>query len=88
MPAAAAVPFDCFCRVLLQAVDAARNLGNKVEKLTTVVMDSAAVPGTVSDIADRLSQPGGEGIWLPGPGEVLLPLLFASVLDVLGDEIE
>ncbi|HKJ83400.1 MAG TPA: hypothetical protein VJ961_05185, partial [Mariprofundaceae bacterium] len=36
-------------RVFLQAVDAARNLGNQVEGLTTVAIDSTAGP-TVSDV--------------------------------------
>ncbi len=75
-------------RVFLQAVDAARNLGNKVEKLTSVVIDSNADPSAVSDMVGRLSQPGGRGITLQGPDEVLLPLLFAAVLEVLGDSIE
>ncbi|HKJ82958.1 MAG TPA: hypothetical protein VJ961_02930, partial [Mariprofundaceae bacterium] len=75
-------------RVFLQAVDAARNLGNQVEGLTTVAIDSPVGPGHISDVVDRLSQPGGQGKWLPGPGEILLPLLFAAVQDALRDDIE
>jgi hypothetical protein len=36
----------------------------------------------------RLSQPDGEGYWLSGPDEILLPLLFGAVIDVLGDDID
>jgi len=72
-------------RVFLQAVDAARNLGHKVEKLTSVVIDASADPVAVSDMVGRLSNPGGRGISLQGPDEIILPLLFASVLEVLGD---
>jgi hypothetical protein len=74
-------------RLFLQAVDAARNLGKSVENLTTAVIDPSASSSSVADIVGRLSQPGGVGYWLSGPDELLVPLLFASVLDVLGDDI-
>jgi len=72
-------------RVFMQAVDAARNLGKKIENMTCVIIDPSASTDAVADVTGRLSQPGGRGIWLPGPDELLLPLLFAAVLDVLGD---
>jgi len=73
-------------RVFMQAVDAARNLGKKIEKLTCVIIDPSASATAVADVTARLSQPGGRGVWLPGPDELLLPLLFAAVLDILGDQ--
>ncbi len=73
-------------RVFIQAADAARNLGKQIENLTCVVIDPSASATAVANVTGRLSQPGGRGIWLPGPGELLLPLLFAAVLDVLGDQ--
>ena len=73
-------------RVFVQAVDAARNLGKKVEKLTTAMIDSDAADSAVADIVKRLSQSGGRGIWLPGPEELLLPFLFAAVTDALRDD--
>jgi len=73
-------------RVFLQAVDAARNLGNKVEKLTSVVIDSAAGPSAIPDMVCRLSEPGSRSICLQGGDELMLPMLFAAVLDVLGGE--
>lgn len=75
-------------RLFLQAVDAARNLGKTVDNLTTAVIDPAASTDSVEDMTSRLTKPGGEGYWLSGPDEILLPLLFASVLDALGDDIE
>jgi len=75
-------------RVFMQALDAARNLGKKIEKLTCVIIDPSASATAVADVAGRLSQPRGRGIWLPGPDELLLPLLFAAVQDALGDGID
>ncbi|MDX8391304.1 MAG: hypothetical protein R8K53_01885 [Mariprofundaceae bacterium] len=74
-------------RVFMQATDAALNLGKTVEKLTTVIIDPSASSSALTDVLGRLSQHGGRGIWLPGPDEILLPLLFASVVDALGDDI-
>jgi len=75
-------------RVFLQAVDAARNLGKTVENLNTAVIDPSASAMAVGDIVGRLSQLGGKGLWLPGSCEILLPLLFAAVLDALGDDLD
>ncbi|MDT8375748.1 MAG: hypothetical protein RQ867_03305 [Mariprofundaceae bacterium] len=75
-------------RLFLQAVDAARNLGKKVEGLTTAVIDPSASASSVADVVGRLSRPGGEGYCLSGPDEILLPLLFAAVIDALGDDID
>lgn len=74
-------------RLFLQAVDAARNLGKRVEGLTTAVIDSAASSVSIEDLTTRLVQPGGHGYWFSGPDEILVPLLFASVLDALGDDV-
>jgi len=73
-------------RVLLQALDAARNVGKNIEGLTTAVIDPAASSSAITDVVARLSQPDGQGYWLSGPDEILVPLLFASVLESLGDE--
>jgi len=73
-------------RVFMQATDAALNLGHKVEKLTAVVIDPTASASAIGDVVGRLSQNGGRGIWLPGPDEILLPLLFAAVIDALGND--
>jgi len=74
-------------RVLLQAVDAARNLGKNVENITSAVIDPAASASAIADVVARLSQPDGQGYWLCGPDEILMPLLFAAVLESIGDEL-
>ncbi len=74
-------------RVLLQAVDAARNVGETIESLTTAVIDPAASSSAITDVVNRLSSPNGAGFWLAGPDEILVPLLFASVAEILGDEV-
>lgn len=74
-------------RLFLQGVDAARNLGKTVEGVTSVVIDSSASTSAIEDIIRHLSEPQGQSIFLPGPDEILLPLVFASVLDALGSEL-
>jgi len=74
-------------RVLLQAVDAARNVGETIESVTTAMIDPAASASAVADVVNRLSMPNGQGYWLSGPDEILLPLLFAALVESLGDEI-
>jgi len=74
-------------RVLLQAVDAARNVGKQIESVTTAVIDPAASSTAIADVVTRLSLPDGAGFWLSGSDEILVPLLFASVLEALGDDI-
>jgi len=71
----------------LQAVDAARNVGKSIESVTTAVIDPAASSSAITDVVNRLSLPNGAGYWLSGPDEILVPLLFAAVLETLGDEI-
>jgi len=74
-------------RVLLQAVDAARNVGEHIETLTTAVIDPAASSTAIADVVTRLALPDGAGYWLSGPDEILVPLLFAAVLEALRDEV-
>ncbi len=75
-------------RLFLQAVDAARNLGKRIDGLTTAVIDPAASSSSVADVVGRLSQPGSRGFWLSGPDGILLPLLFGAVLDSLGSDVD
>jgi len=74
-------------RILLQALDAARNLGNNVGSITSAVIDPRARSAAIHDMVISMSHPHGKGYWLSGPDEVLIPLLFASVIDALSDEI-
>jgi deoxyhypusine synthase len=74
-------------RVLVHAIDAARNLGKEITLLTSAVIDPAASASAISDVVNRLSQPDGRGYWLSGPDEILVPMLFAAVLEALGDDV-
>ncbi|MFQ5355743.1 MAG: hypothetical protein ACE5DY_04500 [Mariprofundaceae bacterium] len=71
-------------KLFLQSVDAARNLGNPVEKLTFVEINPAPASPLAEDTFRCLAKPDGQSLILPGPSEILLPLLFASVLDAIG----
>ncbi|MDX8393868.1 MAG: hypothetical protein R8K21_04700 [Mariprofundales bacterium] len=68
-------------RVLLQAIDAARNLGKPVSELTVACF------GVHTDMPaktiQQLSEPDGKAILLPGAIEIMLPLLFAAVEDAI-----
>ena len=75
-------------RILIQAINAARNLGKKVEQLTVAMVGQPTGAGGMGEIAKRLCKPDGKSFDLAGPEEILAPLLFASVLESLGDEIK
>jgi len=75
-------------RVLVQAINTARNLGKQVENIAIAMVGSATGNRSLSDVVARLSQSGGQGYCLAGPEEILVPLLFAAVLEALGDEVK
>ncbi|RME85957.1 MAG: hypothetical protein D6771_02560 [Zetaproteobacteria bacterium] len=68
-------------RVLLEALDAARNLGAAVEGLVTALVDPWAPSSAVRTLTERLPAPNGWGVWIPAPSELVAPLLFASVME-------
>lgn len=72
-------------QVLLQAMNAARNLGKNVDKLTTAVIDAAPGAFAIDNVVTRLPAPDGRGICIQGPDEIMVPLLFAAVMDALGN---
>lgn len=72
--------------VFRNAADAARNLGQKIKKLTVAVIDRDCSTHA-ANMTNRLSQPDGHGYRFIGPDEILVPLLFASVLEILEDDI-
>ncbi|RMG92132.1 MAG: hypothetical protein D6703_02710 [Zetaproteobacteria bacterium] len=75
-------------QVLLMALAAARNLGHAVEQLTTVLIDRDTLPHSALSGMKRLARPDGQAVHLQGAVEIMLPLLFASVLEALGDELK
>jgi len=74
-------------RALLQALGAAKNLGKTIENITSAAIDPDADRGAIADVVSQLSQPNGRGFCLCGPDELLVPLLFAAVLESIGDEL-
>jgi deoxyhypusine synthase len=72
--------------VFQHAVDAARNLGHAIEKLHVAVIDQTGITHAAS-LAERLSHPGGHGYRFTGPNEIIVPLLFASVLEILESDV-
>lgn len=71
-------------RIFMQAAGAVRNVGKQLENLTVAVIDSAADTKMTEEVLARLTQKSGTAYRLHGQDELLLPLLFASVLDAMG----
>ena len=69
--------------VFLKAITLARNLGRPVRDLTTVNIDFLRHYRPMTNVIDRPTRDGGHGFTLTGHHEILLPLLFAAVLDEL-----
>jgi deoxyhypusine synthase len=69
--------------VFLKAVSLARNLGNPVQKLTTVNIDFLAHYRPMTNVVNRPTLGSGRGYHLTGHMEIMVPLLFAAVLEKL-----
>ncbi|MPZ75956.1 MAG: hypothetical protein GEU77_05485 [Deltaproteobacteria bacterium] len=69
--------------VFLKAVSLARNLRQPVQKLTTVNLDFLAHYRPLTNVVDRPTMGNGKGYHLTGHMEIMVPLLFAAVLDDL-----
>jgi hypothetical protein len=67
--------------VFLKALSLARNLGNKVERFTTVNLDFIRHYRPQVNIVERPTRLGGRGISLIGHHEILVPLLAAGVIE-------
>ena len=70
--------------VFLKALTIARNLGNKVEKITTVDMDFVRQYRPAENVLRRPTLKGGESFSLIGHHEIMLPLLAAGIMEELG----
>jgi len=64
--------------VFLKALTVARNLGNKINNFTTVNMDMIQHYRPTKNV---LSRPGGESYALTGHHEIMIPLLYQSLLE-------
>ena len=67
--------------VFLKALALARNLGYRVEKLTTVNLDFIRQYRPAVNVVERPTRLGGRGISLVGHHEVLVPLLAAGLIE-------
>jgi len=72
-------------QALLLAADAARNLGKPAKKITAALIDTATDTLATRNL-QYLSQPDGRYLHIQGPDEIIVPLLFAAVIDVLGKD--
>jgi deoxyhypusine synthase len=69
--------------VFLKAVSLARNLGHPVRNLTTVNLDFLQHYRPLTNVVNRPTMNGGKGYQLTGHMEIMVPLLFAAVLEEL-----
>ncbi len=69
--------------VFLKALSLARNLGHPVRDLTTVNLDFLPHYRPLTNVVTRPTLESGKGYHLSGHMEILVPLLFASVLEEL-----
>ena len=67
--------------VFLKALALARNLGHRVDRLTTVNCDFIRHYRPQMNIVERPTRIAGRGISLVGQHEVLIPLMAAGVID-------
>jgi hypothetical protein len=68
----------------LKALSLARNLGHPVSNLTTVNLDFIPHYRPLANIVTRPTLGSGKGYHLTGHLEIMVPLLFASVLEEIG----
>ena len=69
--------------VFLKAVSLARNLGHPVRNLTTVNLDFLQHYRPLTNVVTRPTIGSGRGFHLTGHMEIMVPLLFAAVLEEL-----
>jgi hypothetical protein len=69
--------------VFLKAVSLARNLGHPVQNLTTVNLDFLAHYRPLTNVVSRPTLQSGKGYHITGHMEIMVPLLFAAVLEAL-----
>lgn len=67
--------------VFLKALTLARNLGHKVKNFTTVNMDFIQHYRPTVNVVSRPTQKGGKGYSLTGHHEIMVPLLYAAIIE-------
>lgn len=67
--------------VFLKAITVARNLGNKVDTLTTANFDMINQYRPFQNILSRPTSKGGRGINIIGHHEIMIPLFYRSIIE-------
>ncbi|MBN2453038.1 MAG: hypothetical protein JXB40_02085 [Candidatus Omnitrophica bacterium] len=67
--------------VFLKAITVARNLGHKVDTLTTANFDMISQYRPHQNILSRPTSKGGKGINIIGHHEIMIPLLYRSIIE-------
>jgi hypothetical protein len=67
--------------VFLKAVTVARNLGYKIEKFTTANFDMINQYRPYQNVISRPTSKGGRGYQITGHHEIMIPLLYRSIVD-------
>jgi len=71
--------------VFLKALSLARNLGNNVDRITSVNLDFMRHYRAQMNVVERPTRKGGKGYSIVGQHEILVPLLSAAVIEAHGD---
>ncbi|HZX36154.1 MAG TPA: hypothetical protein VFF54_06640 [Thermodesulfobacteriota bacterium] len=69
--------------VFLKALTLSRNLGHKVRNFTTVNMDFIQHYRPITNVVRRPTMGGGRGFRLTGHHEIMVPLLYAGIVEGL-----
>ena len=67
----------------LKAVSLARNLGHPLGRFTTVTLDFLKQYRALENVVHRPTAEGGQGYYLIGHHEILIPLLTAALVNML-----
>src|SRR5205814_5510108 len=71
--------------VFLKALTIARNLGHTVEHFTTATFDMTRHYRPTENVQRRPTKLGGQGFYLVGHHEIMIPLLLAAVKEELSE---
>jgi hypothetical protein len=69
--------------VFLKALTIARNLGNKVDSFTAATFDMIRQYRPSENVVRRPTHLGGQGVYIVGHHEIMIPLLFAAATELL-----
>jgi hypothetical protein len=69
--------------VFLKALTIARNLGHTVDRFTAATFDMIRQYRPSENVVRRPTHLGGQGFYIVGHHEIMIPLLFAAVTELL-----